>query len=188
VVAAVVLAAGGGQRSGGPEALLRSEGQPLIERAVRAAHEAGCAPVVVVLGCEAARVRAEAALNDTVPVDNPGWRSGAGSSLRVGLEALAGTAAEAVVLLTVAMVGVGAEAVRRVSAGVDATALRTAAYEQRRSYPVLLGRDHWAGVATLAVGDLAARAYLSAHADLVVTVACEDIANCAVFEVSDPAR
>jgi nicotine blue oxidoreductase len=185
VVAAVVLAAGGGQRSGGPKALLRTQSQPLVERAVTAAHEAGCAPVVVVLGCEASRVRAEAALNDATPVDNPGWRSGAGSSLRVGLAALAGTAAEAAVVLSVEMAGVGAEALRRVSAGADATALRTATYEQRRGYPVLLGRDHWPGVATLAVGDLAARAYLSAHADLVVPVACDDIADGAAFEVSD---
>jgi hypothetical protein len=42
---------------------------------------------------------------------------------------------------------------------------------------VLLGREHWAGVAKLAVGDVGARPYLLANPDRVVTVGCEDVAD-----------
>ncbi len=50
VIAAVVLAAGASTRLGEPKQLVTLAGETLLERAVRIAHEAGCAPVVVVLG------------------------------------------------------------------------------------------------------------------------------------------
>jgi nicotine blue oxidoreductase len=40
---------------------------------------------------------------------------------------------------------------------------------------VLIGREHWAGVAAAATGDVGARDYLSAHGAVVVP--CEDIAD-----------
>jgi molybdenum cofactor cytidylyltransferase len=49
-VAAVVLAAGGSSRLGQPKQLLTFRGETLIRRAVRAAAEAGCAPILVVVG------------------------------------------------------------------------------------------------------------------------------------------
>jgi nicotine blue oxidoreductase len=100
-----------------------------------------------------------------------------GASLRVGLEALAGTEAEAAVILLVDTPGVTTEAVRRVAAKSGPDVLAAATYGPRRGHPVLLGRDHWNGVATLAVGDVGARAYLAARAAEVVTVACEDVAD-----------
>ena len=42
---------------------------------------------------------------------------------------------------------------------------------------MLLGRDHWAGVAILATGDIGARAYLSARSASVQTVPCDDISD-----------
>jgi nicotine blue oxidoreductase len=177
MVAAVVLAAGGGQRSGGPKALLLADGVTLVGRAVAVARDAGCDPVVAVLGCEADRVRKEADLAGATVVDNESWRTGAGSSLRVALEALAGTGAEAAVVLTVEQVGVGAALVGRLVDGVGPGTLRTATYHGRRAHPVVLGREHWAGVTALAVGDLGARAYLTAHSAQVELVACEDLAD-----------
>src|SRR5882672_1274723 len=105
-VAGLVLAAGGGRRYGGPKALVRHEGSLLVERAVRTVREAGCAPVVVVLGAAAAEVRASAQLGDVIVVENETWKSGMGSSLRVGLEALGGTDAESAVVLLVDTPGV----------------------------------------------------------------------------------
>jgi nicotine blue oxidoreductase len=106
-----------------------------------------------------------------------GWKAGLGASLRVGLEALAATPAEAAVVLLVDTPGVSAESVRRVAGKAGPDALAAATYGGRRGNPVLLGRDHWAGVATLATADVGARAYLTARADLVQTVACEDVAD-----------
>jgi len=176
-VAGLLLAAGGGRRYGGPKALVRREGQLLVERATATLRAAGCAPVVVVIGAEAARVRAEAELGDAVVVENPDWRTGMGSSLRVGLAALAGPEADAAVVLLVDTPGVGAEAVRRVALLADRAALITATYEGRRGHPVVLGREHWAGVCTLAIGDVGARPYLLAHAAAVVSVPCDDVAD-----------
>jgi nicotine blue oxidoreductase len=174
-----VLAAGGGRRYGGPKALVRhDDGRLLVERAVAALRDGGCAPILVVVGAEAGRVRAEATLGEVTLVDNPGWKSGMGSSLRVGLEAVGATGAEAVTVLLVDTPGIGAEAIRRVADAFGGpSTLVAASYRGRRGHPVLLGRDHWTGVAVLATADVGARAYLVAHAAQVQTVPCEDIAD-----------
>lgn len=138
----------------------------------------GCAPIVVVLGAEADRVGSEAWLADASPVDNPDWMSGMGSSLRVGLSALADTDVDAVAVLLVDTPGIGPDAVRRLVRTVDGRgALVTATYSGRRGHPVILGRDHWAGVALLATADVGARAYLAVHTPEVRGVPCEDIAD-----------
>jgi nicotine blue oxidoreductase len=186
-VAGLVLAAGGGRRYGGPKALVRRDGRLLVERAVATVRGGGCAPIVVVLGAEAAQVRAQADLGDAIVVDNPGWKSGMGSSLKVGLEAVGGTDAEAVVVLLVDTPGITPDAVRRVADKHGPDMLVAATYEGRRGHPVLLGRDHWGGVASLATADIGARAYLMARASSVVTVACEDIADDTDIDVPEAA-
>jgi nicotine blue oxidoreductase len=172
-----VLAAGGGRRYGGPKALVRFEGSLLVERAVNTVRDAGCTPIVVVLGAASAEVRASANLGDVVMVENAGWKSGMGSSLRVGLQALAGTDADAAIVLLVDTPGVTSAAVRRIADKAGRDALVAATYGSRRGHPVLLGREHWSGVAMLASADVGARAYLAARADSVQTVACDDIAD-----------
>ncbi|MEV4138089.1 NTP transferase domain-containing protein [Dactylosporangium sp. NPDC049742] len=183
-IVGLVLAAGGGRRYGGPKALVRhDDGRLLVERAVATLREGGCTRIVVVLGAESARVRDEAQLGDARLVDNPAWKSGMGSSLRVGLAAVADAETEAdaaaVAVLLVDTPGIGPDAVARLLAAADSgsKALVTASYQGRRGHPVILGRDHWAGVSTLATADVGARAYLIAHADLVQAVPCEDIAD-----------
>jgi len=54
-------------------------------------------------------------------------------------------------------------------------ALVRASYDGRPGHPVLLGRDHWAGVIETAVGDRGARAYLGARE--VILVECADLAS-----------
>lgn len=86
---AVILAAGGSARLGRPKQLLELEGEPLVRRAARAAAEAGYAPVIVVVGAEAAAVTAALPGAPCVAVEHPGWRAGVAGSIRRGLEALA---------------------------------------------------------------------------------------------------
>jgi CTP:molybdopterin cytidylyltransferase MocA len=183
--AGLILAAGGGQRYGMPKALVAYRGKLLVQRAADTLREAGCARTVVVLGAEAERVRAAAAgLPETVV--NPDWPSGMGSSLRIGLQTLAaGEPAEAAVVLLVDMPAVTPEAVRRVTAHARADALVMGGYGDRRGHPVLLGRDHWAGVAQSATGDRGARDYLRAHAGLVQVVPVGDVAD--DFDLDEPA-
>ena len=140
-------------------------------------RDGGCAPVIVVLGAAANEVRASARLDGVTIVENQGWKSGMGSSLRVGLEALAATDAESAVVVLVDTPGVTPAAVRRVADKSNRDALVAATYSSRRGHPVLLGRDHWSGVAMLASADVGARAYLAARAGSVMTIACEDIAD-----------
>jgi CTP:molybdopterin cytidylyltransferase MocA len=85
----------------------------------------------------------------------------------------------AVAVLLVDTPGIGPDAVARLLAAADggSKSLVTATYQGKRGHPVILGRDHWAGVATLATADVGARAYLVAHAGMVQTVPCEDIAD-----------
>ncbi len=166
-VAGLVLAAGAGRRLGRPKALLEIGGERLVDRAVRILRQGGVNTVVAVAGA--------APLDgvDATVVNNPQWASGMGSSLRVGLAALPAEA-DAVVIALVDTPRIGAEAVRRLLAsGHDGAALAVATYDGRRRHPVLLGRDHWAGVSELAQGDEGARAYLRQHPESVVEVDCD---------------
>ena len=91
VVGAVLLAAGAGSRLGGrPKSLLELGGVPLIRRQLIALSGAGVDEVVVVLGHHADAI--EAAVRD-FPVTlayNPSPDDGQASSVRIGLQALAG--------------------------------------------------------------------------------------------------
>ncbi|MGW4921342.1 nucleotidyltransferase family protein [Streptomyces parvulus] len=178
-VAGLLLAAGGGRRLGGrPKALLEHRGHPLVEHAVAVLRAAGCARVHVVLGARAADVRARAALDGCVLVDNPDWEEGMGSSLRTGLGSLAGTGARAALVSLVDQPGIGAEAMARVRAGYrDESSLVSATYAGVRGHPVLLGAAHWPGIAATATGDRGARAYLREHADRITLVECADVAQ-----------
>jgi molybdenum cofactor cytidylyltransferase len=86
--AAIVLAAGASTRLGQPKQLLKTDGESLLHRTIRIATEAGCAPIFVVLGFESASMQQELRGLETKSVINPDWRSGMGSSLRYGINAL----------------------------------------------------------------------------------------------------
>ncbi|MFI9612405.1 NTP transferase domain-containing protein [Streptomyces sp. NPDC052023] len=178
-VAALLLAAGGGRRLGGrPKALLEHRGRPLVEHAVAVLRSAGCTRVHVVLGARAGAVRQRAELSGCVLVDNPDWERGMGSSLRAGLDSLAGTGARAALVSLVDQPGIGPEAVARVLAGYsDESSLVSAAYDGVRGHPVLFGAAHWAGVATTATGDRGARAYLKEREAGIRLVECGDVAR-----------
>ncbi|MEH0637207.1 nucleotidyltransferase family protein [Streptomyces bottropensis] len=178
-VAGLLLAAGGGRRLGGrPKALLTHRGRPLVEHAVGVLRAGGCTRIHVVLGADAATVRARAELPGCVLVDNPEWTEGMGSSLRAGLESLTGAGADAALVSLVDQPGIGPEAVARVLAAYGSReSLAAAAYEGERGHPVLFGAGHWAGIAATATGDRGARAYLRAHGDALTLVECGDVAR-----------
>lgn len=179
LVAGLLLAAGGGRRLGGrPKALLRHRGRPLVEHAVGVLRAAGCARVHVVLGAQAAAVRAQAVFGDCVLVENPDWAEGMGSSLRAGLHSLTGTGAGAALVSLVDQPGIGPEAVARVLAAYEGeTSLVSAAYDGVRGHPVLFGAAHWAGIGATATGDRGARAYLKEREEAIRLIECGDVAR-----------
>ena len=173
----LLLAAGAGRRMGTPKALVRDpDGTSWLRRAVGVLTAAGCEPVTVVLG---------AAAEDALPLlEGTGasavvaadWDHGMSASLRAGLLAAEATGADAVVVTLVDLPDVGQEVLRRVLAEPPAPAtLRRAAYDGRPGHPVVLGRDHWAGVLAETGGDRGARGYLAAHD--VELVECGDLAS-----------
>jgi molybdenum cofactor cytidylyltransferase/nicotine blue oxidoreductase len=176
MIQGVLLAAGAGRRMGRPKALLRDEdGEPWLLRAVEALREGGCEEVVVVLGAAAdeAMPLLDGAGVDVVIASD--WAEGMGASLRAGLRALDARADVAVVTL-VDLLDVGADVVARVLSGsAGPGTLARAAYAGVPGHPVLLGRDHWAGVADSATGDRGARDYLATRD--VTVVECGDLAT-----------
>ena len=181
-VAGLVLAAGGGRRYGMPKALVEYEGSLLVERAVRTAR-AVCDPVLVVLGARAVDVWRAADLDGATVLANRDWETGMASSLRTGLDGLRGWPGEvdAALVLLVDMPGLTPAALERVAEHAGPGALAVATYDGVRGHPVLLGREHWAGVAESAVGDEGARRYLAAHE--VAEVDCTGLADPADLDV-----
>ncbi|HEV7188056.1 MAG TPA: nucleotidyltransferase family protein [Blastococcus sp.] len=184
-VAAVVLAAGGGRRYGMPKALVEYEGSLLVERAVRTAF-AVCDPVLVVLGAQAVDVWRAADLGGATVLANKDWETGMASSLRTGLDGLRGWPGriDAALLLLVDMPGMTREALERVAEQASPDALAVATYDGVRAHPVLIGREHWAGVAATAVGDEGARRYLAEHG--AVEIDCTGLADPADLDVPPP--
>jgi molybdenum cofactor cytidylyltransferase len=162
-VAGIVLAAGGSTRLNEPKQLIEWQGHPLVWRAAWAALEAGLAPVVVVVGAEAERVRA--ALHDlpVLIVDNPGWEGGQSTSVRAGLAAVRATA-EAAVFLLADMPFVTAEIVRAVAAEHRHTLTPIVAPRAggRWANPVLFDRAVFGDLMALS-GDVGGRALFSRH-------------------------
>jgi CTP:molybdopterin cytidylyltransferase MocA len=87
---------------GEPKQLVTLGGETLLERAVRVAREAGCLPVVVVVGAEYVQVLGNSVLGDVVTVINDDWEKGMASSIRLGVRSLSFVAkdAEGVLLMT----------------------------------------------------------------------------------------
>lgn len=91
VVGAVLLAAGSGSRLGNrPKSLLELGGVPLIRRQLIALSGAGVDEVVVVLGHHADAIEPVVRDFPVTLVCNPAPDDGQASSVRVGLQALAG--------------------------------------------------------------------------------------------------
>lgn len=189
-VAGVLLAAGGGRRLGSrPKALLEHRGRPLVEHAVRSLRDGGCGPLHVVLGAAAEDVRTRADLTGCAVSVNPDWEQGMGSSLRLGLAALAATDADAALVLLVDQPGIGAEAVARVRLAYRSRmSLAAASYGGERSHPVLFGADRWTDISVAAVGDQGARAYLREHRDAITLVECSDVAEAYDIDTSRDLR
>jgi CTP:molybdopterin cytidylyltransferase MocA len=165
----LLLAAGAGRRYGGPKALV--DGWLVGALAVLA--DGGCSGLTVVLGADAARARVLVSEGVAVVVAED-WAEGMGASLRAGLHSLPD--ADAALVHLVDLPDVDADVVRRVLAtGADRGILARATYAGRPGHPVLIGREHWAGVVDAATGDTGARDYLATRD--VALVECGDLAT-----------
>ena len=178
-VVGIVLAAGAGERAGGPKALRRdpniagAAGMPWLVRATTALREGGCAAIIVVLGAESERARDLVPMGVTIVVA-PDWAQGLSASFRTGLAAAHHDDATAALITLVDLPGLPSAAVARLlSEPATATTLRRAQYGGRPGHPVVLGRDHWEAAAASATGDRGAGSYLRAQGAELVD--CSDL-------------
>ncbi|WP_104169172.1 NTP transferase domain-containing protein [Cryobacterium sp. M23] len=200
-IAGLVLAAGAGSRYGMPKALARGDnGIPWLVRTIRTLTDAGCSPVIVVLGAETAEVRAllhQFGMTPSVVLTQAeDWAEGLSASLRAGLqqatelqatELLPAPVAVAIVPVdipgllpgTVARL-IGTLPIGTLPGATDADAnpvgpltLRQAGFDARPGHPVVIGRAHWGALIDSATGDTGARPYLQSHNTRLVD--CADL-------------
>ncbi|MET3768967.1 CTP:molybdopterin cytidylyltransferase MocA [Marisediminicola sp. UYEF4] len=175
--AGLVLAAGAGTRMGQPKALVVDDRGGWLERATVLLLDAGCAPVIVVLGAAADEARALLPADPRVSVVvAEHWERGLSASLAAGLRAAERTdaASTAVTLVDLPTLGLAAvERMLRPEPRVDT--LRQARWDGRPGHPVVIGRTHWAALLAELSGDSGARSYLQRHgADMVD---CSDLGD-----------
>ena len=181
LVTGVLLAAGAGTRLGrGPKALLPFGGVPLVSRLAGQLRAGGCAGVVVVLGAEAAQVRASADLAGCTVVENPGWAAGMGGSFRAGIAAA--PAGHNVLVALVDQPGLDGALVARLLRAhgpgrVTAAGFADGAGRLRRGHPVLFGGRDAHDAAALAEADALARAWLARNPGSVDLVDCSDLSD-----------
>ena len=158
-VAAVILAAGASRRLGEPKQLVRLEQETLLERTVRVAAEAGCSPILVVLGASSEAILAQSSLAPAQIVLNLEWEEGMASSIRAGIRALS-PEVQAVLLLTCDQPTVTPEHLRRLASEAPAEPVASR-YASRHGVPAYIPADTFAELLQLS-GDQGARHLLAA--------------------------
>lgn len=83
-IAGIILAAGASRRMGQPKQLLHVNGQSMVNRTAEIAQQAGCEPVIVVLGAHRDLIAPQLS-REVHTVFNPDWEGGMGSSVATGL-------------------------------------------------------------------------------------------------------
>ncbi len=144
-VGAVILAAGGSTRLGRPKQLLVWQSSTLIRRTVNAATEAGCAPVVVVIGAVREEIEKELRETRATVAFNPDWQLGLGTSIRCGVRHLmdSNEPIDALVLLTCDQPLVDGSVVTSLIAQWQETrpAMVASRYEETVGIPALFDRS-----------------------------------------------
>jgi len=165
--AAVVLAAGGGERFEGTEHKLRAvlRGQPLVAHAVKHAMGGGFGEVVVVTGA----VDLDDVIDDRCTrLHNPAWSEGQATSLQVAVDHARAVGHAAIVVGLGDQPFVAPEVWRSVAASESPLAVAT--FEGRRRPPVRLAAEVWPLLPRR--GDEGARRLLASRPELVREVPC----------------
>lgn len=170
--APILLAAGGSARMGRSKLLLELGGVSLLRRAALGAVEAAIGPLVVVLGADADRARAELdGIPCTVVADPSLTVRGMNASLAAGVAAVPAEARGAVVLLA-DMPLVDAAAIRAVVERHRATGapLVVTRYGEAFAPPALYDRALLGELGSGGAGDGIGRALLRRHRDRAAVV------------------
>jgi molybdenum cofactor cytidylyltransferase len=163
-VAAIIVAAGSSSRFGQPKQLILIDGEPLLQRAIRCAQEAGASPVFVVLGAHREQIESGIDFGAAAIVVNEDWEEGLASSIRAGVKAAEIDAAGAagLLLMTCDQPRVTAAHLRRMIENFDARSepiLIASTYAGVRGIPAIFPREAKGSLLALR-GDMGARMML----------------------------
>ena len=182
MIPALVLAAGKSSRMGRTKALLPigSPGETFLNRIIRVLREGGIERVIVVIGGDAAAVRASLPRDDAAltAVENPHFEEGQLSSLLVGLHAVEQRFddVDAVMMTLVDLPLISASTTRAVLAAFrahpDAPLVRPR-HEARHGHPVIFNRSIF-GELRPADPSKGAKTVVHAHAAEEVNVDVDD--------------
>lgn len=174
-VAALVLAAGSGQRMGSGNKLLQAVGGvPMVRRVANAALASRCTSVTVVTGFAAEEVQACLSGLEVSFTHNPEHLTGMASSLRRGLESLPADV-DAVVVLLADMPSIDGGHIDRLIAAFDPDQPKIVAPMKagRRGNPIIWPRAFFAEMQAVE-GDVGARELLLRHAKRIELVQFDD--------------
>ena len=85
-IPAILLAAGGSTRMGVPKQLIDWQGRSLVKHVADTIAGSECHPIIVMVGCQAERVREELRDMPATFVENRRWNDGIGTSIAAGVE------------------------------------------------------------------------------------------------------
>jgi CTP:molybdopterin cytidylyltransferase MocA len=174
--AAVVLAAGASQRMaslGKPKQLIQIENEFLIDRAIRLATEAGCVPVIAVLGAQSETIKAQANLLAQITV-NTAWEEGIASSIRAGVVAAKKLAPrpDALMIMTCDQPAVTTHHLRALLTAANAGVIAASVYSGQAGIPAVFPHLYFEELMMLQ-GDTGAKALLKKHAAAVCGIPLE---------------
>jgi molybdenum cofactor cytidylyltransferase len=185
MTAIMILAAGLSSRMGHHKLLLPLGGRPVVAHSVGAALVSSLRPIVVVLGHDAARVRAALPPGDLLVVENPAYADGLSTSVRAGLDALPQDVSGAIIALadqpfvTPSHFQRIAETARTTGAPIV-----VATYGGQRGNPVYFARSCFDELRAVS-GDAGGRVVIARHSAEVVPVEIGDRA--AALDMDVPA-
>lgn len=182
--AAVLLAAGASTRMGTNKLLLPVDGVPMVRRTAQVLLDAGCAPLCVVTGHDAAAVRVALDGLPCLLAESPDPTGPTSASLHAGLRALP-AAVDATVVLLADMVHVTPLMVRALRAA-DATGtapLQVSRYGDVLAPPLLFRRALWAELLAWH-GEGCGKAVVRAHA---AEAGMHDWPDAALQDIDTPA-
>ena len=174
-VAAIVLAAGEGTRmQGRVKQLLPWRGKTLVENAIDIAASSRAAETLVVLGANAAQIRAAIQGAPARVVLNPDWETGHASSIRAGLNALS-REIDAAIFVNADQPFLSTDVIDHVVQRYYETGARIVAprYAGKRGSPVLFDRVHFDELMSLQ-GEQGGRELLSKYREQIQFVDFED--------------
>lgn len=169
-VAALVLAAGGATRFGRPKQLLQIDGENLVQRACRVAREAGCSPVVLVLGAHADVIRSDGLPDEVDVLVNDSWQDGMGTSIATGVRALSPDDSDALIIMLADQPGIGVASLQSLiaKAGEPNVSIVLSHSGEAMGPPALFTKRHFATLAVLE-GDQGGRGIAKDHPEEVAT-------------------